>query len=76
MNNDALTSRVAMMAFLSAFRREWARRNPNEPYCPVPAWASIAPEDQRTFTKCMAIALKATDPVNVARVLYEEAERR
>lgn len=72
---DRDTQRIAVAAFFTALRREWLVRCPDSPSeCPVPAWELIAAVDQASFIKCMGAALKAAEPLNVARVLEAETE--
>jgi hypothetical protein len=75
-SNDPLTSRVAMMAFVQALRREWVGMHPRTTApCPVPAWADMEPDAQFRFVRCMRVALAASLSENVQRVINEETIR-
>jgi hypothetical protein len=75
-NNDPLTSRVAMMAFIQALRREWVGMHPRTTApCPVPMWKDMEPDVQFHFVKCMKVALAAATAENVQRVISEETIR-
>ena len=65
---------VAMQAWLDSLRREWSSAYPDNPNCPVPEIKDMRPEVKVMFLRSIHVAIKATDPKNVQRVLIEQGE--
>jgi hypothetical protein len=64
------TAIVAAEAFIGAMRREALKRHPDEEPR-VPLWADMPEADRGVIVRAIRIAIRATEPANVQRVLEE-----